>query len=260
MEYKNIILTKKEKIAYITINRPEVLNALNDATIEELNCAFYEIKTDKKIKALIITGAGDKAFVAGADIKEIAGKTSLTGKDMALKGQATLNELEGMGKFSIAAINGYALGGGCELALACTFRIAAENAKLGQPEVKLGIIPGYGGTQRLPRLIGQSKALYLILTGEQITAEEALRIGLVDKVVPKDKLMEEAENLCNKILSNGPLAIEFALKAVNQGLQMPLTEGLNFEAVLFGLLCSTEDKNEGINAFLQKRAAIFKGN
>ncbi len=260
MEYKNIILSKKEKIAYITINRPEVLNALNDATIEELNCAFYEIKTDEKIKALIITGAGEKAFVAGADIREIAGKTSLTGKDMALKGQATLNELEEMGKFSVAAINGYALGGGCELALACTFRIAAENAKLGQPEVKLGIIPGYGGTQRLPRLIGQSKALYLILTGEQITAEEAFRIGLVDKVVAKDKLMEEAENLCNKILSNGPLAIEFALKAVNHGLQIPLAEGLNLEAVLFGLLCSTEDKNEGINAFLQKRTAIFKGN
>lgn len=260
MEYKNIILSKKEKIAYITINRPEVLNALNDATIEELNCAFYEIKTDEKIKALIITGAGEKAFVAGADIKEIAGKTSLTGKDMALKGQATLNELEEMGKFSVAAINGYALGGGCELALACTFRIAAEDAKLGQPEVKLGIIPGYGGTQRLPRLIGQSKALYLILTGEQIPAEEAFRIGLVDKVVPKDKLMEEAEDLCNKILSNGPLAIEFALKAVNHGLQMPLAEGLNLEATLFGLLCSTEDKNEGINAFLQKRRAIFKGN
>ena len=259
MEYQNIILEKKEKIAYLTINRPAVLNALNGETIIELHNAVKEIKNDSEIKILIITGSGEKAFIAGADIKELATKTPISAKDTALTGQAMLEELENMGKASIAAINGFALGGGCELALACTFRIAADNAKLGQPEVKLGLIPGYGGTQRLARLVGPSRALYLILAGDPIAAEEAYRIGLVDKVVPKAQLMLEAENLCNKILSVGPVAVEFALKAVQHGLQMTLKEGLNLEAHLFGLLYATEDKDEGLNAFIQKRAAQFKG-
>jgi enoyl-CoA hydratase len=259
MEYKNIILEKKDKIAKITVNRPSVLNALNAETIIELTDAFRVVKADKEVGALIITGSGEKAFIAGADIKELSEKNPMTAKETAIMGQSMLEELENMGKPSVAAINGFALGGGCELALACTFRIAAENAKLGQPEVKLGLIPGYGGTQRLPRLIGPSRALLLILTGEHISAEEAYRIGLVDKVVPKEKLLEEAEGICKKILAQAPVAVEFALRAVQHGLQMTLQEGLNLEATLFGLIYATEDRVEGINAFLQKRAPIFKG-
>ena len=259
MEYKNIIFESKEKIAIVTINRPNVLNALNAETINELTDVFLQIKSDKKLRALIITGSGKKAFIAGADIKELSTKNPLSATETALIGQRMLEELEGMGKVSVAAINGFALGGGCELALACTFRIASEGAKLGQPEVKLGLIPGYGGTQRLARLVGASRALMLILTGDHISAEEAYRIGLVDKVVPKDKLLEEAVNLCKKILAQAPLAVEFALRAVQHGLQMTLKEGLNLEATLFGLLYATEDRMEGLNAFLQKRQPIFKG-
>lgn len=259
MEYKNITFDRKEEIALVTINRPNVLNALNADTINELTDIFLHIKDDKKVRALIITGSGEKAFIAGADIKELSTKNSLSAKETALMGQRMLEELEGMGKPSVAAINGFALGGGCELALACTFRVASENAKLGQPEVKLGLIPGYGGTQRLARLVGPSRALQLILTGDHISAEEAYRIGLVDKVVPKDKLLEEAENLCKKIIAQAPLAIEFALRAVQHGLQMTLKEGLNLEATLFGLIYATEDRVEGLNAFLQKRQPIFKG-
>ncbi len=259
MEYKNIIYEKKGEIGIITINRPDVLNALNAETINELKCVFKEIKVDKQVRVIIITGSGEKAFVAGADIKELSTKTPLTAKETALIGQEMLEELEGMGKPSIAAINGFALGGGCELALACTFRIASEKAKLGQPEVKLGLIPGYGGTQRLARLVGMSRALMLILTGDHISAEEAYRIGLVDKVVPKENLLEEAEALGKKILAQAPVAIEFALRAVRHGMQMTLKEGLNLEATLFGLIYATEDRVEGLNAFLQKRAPIFKG-
>ena len=259
MAYQNIIVEKKEQIAYVTINRPQALNALNAETVHELHCAFKDVKNDNEVKIVVITGSGEKAFVAGADIKELATKTPLTAKDTALIGQAMLEELENMGKPSIAAINGFALGGGCELTVACTFRLAAENAKLGQPEVKLGLIPGYGGTQRLARLVGPSRALYLVLTGEPITAEEAYRIGLVDKVIPKEQLMLEVENLCKKILAVGPIAVEFALTAVQHGLQMTLKEGLNLEAQLFGLIYATEDKDEGLNAFIQKRAAQFKG-
>lgn len=259
MEYKNITLDRREQIALVTINRPNVLNALNADTINELTDIFLHIKDDKKVRALIITGSGEKAFIAGADIKELSTKNALSAKETALMGQRMLEELEGMGKPSVAAINGFALGGGCELALACTFRVASENAKLGQPEVKLGLIPGYGGTQRLARLVGPSRALQLILTGDHISAEEAYRIGLVDKVVPKDKLLEEAKNLCKKIIAQAPLAIEFALRAVQHGLQMTLKEGLNLEATLFGLIYATEDRVEGLNAFLQKRQPIFKG-
>jgi enoyl-CoA hydratase len=259
MAYQTIILEKKEKIAYLTINRPQALNALNAETVAELYNAFNDVKNDHEIQIVVITGSGEKAFVAGADIKELATKTPITAKDTALAGQAMLEELENMGKPSIAAINGWALGGGSELALACTFRIAADSAKLGQPEVKLGLIPGYGGTQRLARLVGPSRALFLILTGDQITADEAYRIGLVDKVAPKDQLMQEVENLCKKILAAGPVAVEFGLKAVQHGLQMTLKEGLHLEAQLFGLLYATEDREEGLNAFIQKRAAHFKG-
>ncbi|OGF67451.1 MAG: enoyl-CoA hydratase [Candidatus Fischerbacteria bacterium RBG_13_37_8] len=259
MNYQNILYEKKGEIAYVTINRPQVLNALNGATVEELSSAFESAKNDTEVRALIITGSGEKAFVAGADISELATKDPQTAKETAFAGQGMLEILEDMGKPSIAAINGFALGGGCELALACTFRIAAENAKIGQPEVKLGLIPGYGGTQRLARRVGSSRALMLILTGDHITAEEAYRIGLVDKVVVKDQLMMEAETICKKILAQGPAAVVFALQAINHGVQMTLKEGLHLEAILFGLLYATEDRIEGLNAFLQKRPPVFKG-
>ncbi len=259
MGYETLIVEKRDGIAIVTINRPKVLNALNATVIEELGRCFSELKDDPEVGAVILTGAGEKAFVAGADISGLVELDPLEGKMFAEKGQAVFNLIENLGKPVIAAINGYALGGGCELAMACTIRIASEKAKLGQPEVNLGIIPGYGGTQRLPRLVGKGIAMELILTGRMVDAQEAYQIGLVNKVVPPEKLMDEAVEMAKTILSKGPLAVKFAMEAVNRGLEVNLEEGLKIEADLFGMCCATEDKVEGTKAFLEKRKPNFKG-
>src|SRR5579859_561270 len=259
MNLENILLEKKNAIAYVTVNRPKVLNALNMATMEELRAAFHDIKNDKGIRVVIFTGAGEKAFIAGADIGELAKNDAVTGKEYTHRGQNVLNLIENLGKPVIACINGFALGGGCEIAMACTMRLASENAKLGQPEVKLGIIPGYGGTQRLPRLVGKGLANQLLLTGEMISAQEALRIGLVNEVVPQSDLLPRCQVIAQKIISNAPLARPYCLEAVKHGCEMPLAEGLFLEATLFAVSCATEDKKEGTGAFLEKRPAKFQG-
>ena len=258
-EFQNIKLEKKNQIAYITIDRPKVLNALNMATMQEIKQAFADAKQDEDVRVVILTGAGEKAFVAGADIGELSQHTPVSAKEYTHQGQAILDAIENLGKPVIACINGFALGGGCELAMACTLRLASENAKLGQPEVKLGLIPGYGGTQRLPRLVGKGVAMQLVLTGEMISAQEAHRIGLVNEVVPAGELIARAEAIAAKIIANAPLAIQYAIEAVNHGLDLTLADGLFLEATLFGVCCSTEDKNEGTKAFLEKRPAQFKG-
>jgi enoyl-CoA hydratase len=259
MTYDNVLLEKKNSIAYVTVNRPKVLNALNMATMEELRAAFHDIKNDDGIRVVILTGSGEKAFVAGADISELAVQDAVNGKKYAHRGQNVLNLIENLGKPVVACINGFALGGGCELALACTMRLASENAKLGQPEVKLGIIPGYGGSQRLPRLVGKGLAMQHILAGEMITAQEAHRIGLVNEVTAASELIPRAEAIAAKIIANAPLAVQYAMEAVNKGMEMTLAEGLFLEASLFGICCATEDKKEGTSAFLEKRLAAFKG-
>ena len=259
MTFENILLEKKNAIAYVTVNRPKVLNALNMATMEELRTAFHGIKNDAAIRVVIMTGAGEKAFIAGADIGELAKHDAVSGKEYTHRGQSVLNLIENLGKPVIACINGFALGGGCEIAMACTMRLASDNAKLGQPEVKLGIIPGYGGSQRLPRLVGKGLAMQYILTGEPVSAQEAYRIGLVNEVVAAAELMPRAEAIAHKIIANAPLAVQYAMEAVNKGLDMTLAEGLYLEAVLFAVSCSTEDKKEGTTAFLEKRPAQFKG-
>ncbi len=254
-----LILDLRDGIAWITINRPEKLNALNDAVIAELDRAVETIETEHSVRGAIVTGAGPKAFVAGADIGELVQQGSFDGKARAMTGQAVFRRLECCGKPVIAAVNGFALGGGCELAMACHLRVASEQAKFGQPEVKLGIGPGYGGTIRLPRLVGKGRALELLLTGQTIDAQEAFRIGLVTKVVPAERLMEESEKLLRTILENGPLAVRLCLEAVERGLEMSVDDGLLLEANHFGLLASTEDMREGMQAFLQKRKAAFRG-
>jgi len=259
MSFENIIYDKKKSIAYVSVNRPEVLNALNMATMEELRAAFHDIQNDGGVRVVILTGAGEKAFIAGADIGELAQHDAVSGKEYTHRGQSVLNLIENLGKPVIACINGFALGGGCEIAMACAMRLASETAKLGQPEVKLGIIPGYGGTQRLPRLVGKGVASQLLLTGEMITAQEAHRIGLVNEVVAAAELIPRAEAIAAKIIANAPLAVQYTMEAVNKGLEMTLAEGLYLEAVLFGAACATEDKKEGTTAFLDKRAAQFKG-
>ena len=261
MNFENILLEKKNAIAYVTVNRPKVLNALNMATMEELRSAFHDIKSDAAVRVVILTGSGEKAFIAGADIAELAGIwcKKFAAKEYTHRGQNVLNLIENLGKPVIACINGFALGGGCEIALACTMRLASENAKLGQPEVKLGIIPGYGGTQRLPRLVGKGIAMQMVLAGEIITAQEAHRIGLVNEVTVAAELIPRAEAIAAKIIANAPLAVQYAMEAVNKGMEMTLSEGLYLEAVLFAVACATEDKKEGTLAFLEKRAAGFKG-
>jgi enoyl-CoA hydratase len=256
---ENIRIEKKNQIAYVTIDRPKVLNALNMATMQELWQVFSELKDDKQIRVVILTGGGEKAFVAGADINELAKNNAVEAKAYTHKGQATLDLIENLGKPVIACVNGFALGGGCEIAMACTTRLASDNAKLGQPEVKLGIIPGYGGTQRLPRLVGTGLAMQILLTGEMITAQEAHRIGLVNEVVPADRLIPRAEEIAQTIIGMGPLAIQYCMEAVNQGMNMTLQEGQFLEATLFGICCATEDKKEGTTAFQEKRAASFQG-
>jgi enoyl-CoA hydratase/carnithine racemase len=257
MSFENILVEKKNSIAYV--NRPKVLNALNMATVEELRAAFTDIQSDTLIRVAILTGAGEKAFVAGADIGELAKQDAVSGKEYAHRGQAVLDLIENLGKPVIACINGFALGGGCELAMACTLRLASDNAKLGQPEVKLGIIPGYGGTQRLPRLVGKGLAMQMVLAGETITAQEAHRIGLVNEVTSAAELILRAEALAAKIIANAPLAVKYAMEAVNRGMEMTLAEGLYLEATLFGVCCATSDKAEGTSAFLEKRPASFRG-
>jgi enoyl-CoA hydratase len=259
MPYDNITSEIRNKIAYLTINRPKVLNALNMQTMEELRRAFTEIKGDKDVRVVILTGAGEKSFVAGADINELQKNNPVEAKEYTHRGQAVLDLIENLGKPVIACINGFALGGGCELAMACTMRLASENAKLGQPEVKLGIIPGYGGTQRLPRLVGKGIAAQLLLTGDMISAQEAHRIGLVNEVVAATELIPRAEAIAQAIIKNAPLAIQYCLEAVNHGMEMTQQEGLFLEATLFSVCCATEDKREGTTAFLEKRAANFQG-
>lgn len=258
-QYQNLKFETKNKIAYITINRPEKLNALNMAVMEELRAAFTACKADADVRVIILTGAGEKAFVAGADIGELSKHNPISAKEYTHKGQSVLDLIEHLGKPTIACVNGFALGGGCELAMACTMRLASENAKLGQPEVKLGIMAGYGGTQRLPRLVGKGLAMQLLLAGEPISAAEAHRIGLVNEVVLQADLIKRAEEIAAKIIANAPLAIQYTMEAVNHGMELPLAEGLYLEATLFGVCCSTEDKNEGTKAFLEKRAANFAG-
>ena len=255
---ENVSYEKKGPIAYVTVNRPKVLNALNQRTWEDLRAAFDLARTDADVRGVVLTGAGDKAFIAGADIGELARITAVEAERSSSYGQEVLNLVENLGKPVIAAVNGFALGGGCETAMACTIRIAAENAKFGQPEVKLGIIPGGGGTQRLPRLVGKGRAPQLILSGEIINAQEAWRIGLVNEVVPAADLIKRAEAILRQIFSNAPLAVKYSLEAVNRGLETSQAEGQSLEASLFGLCAGTEDKKEGTQAFLQKRAAQFQ--
>ena len=259
MAYENLLYDKKDGIARITFSRPKVLNALNRKTVEELRDALLDARDDASVRVVILTGAGEKSFVAGADIGELAQRTPVDGKDFSLFGQSVFHSLETLGKPSICAINGFALGGGCELALSCSIRLASKNAKLGQPEVKLGIIPGYGGSQRLARLCGKGVAHELCLSGEMITAEEAQRIGLVNHVYEPAELLPAAEALAKKIIANAPLAVKYTMEAIERGTEMPQEEGLFLEATLFGLSCATEDMREGTKAFLEKRAAQFKG-
>lgn len=254
---ENVTYAKKDSIAYITVNRPEVLNALNQRTWEDLRTAFTNACDDTDVRGVILTGAGDKAFIAGADIHELADITAVEAERASAYGQGVLRFVENLGKPVIAAVNGFALGGGCEAAMACTMRIAVENAKFGQPEVRLGLIPGGGGTQRLPRLIGKGRALQLILSGEMISAQEAYRVGLVNEVVPANELLPRAEAVLQQIFANAPLAVMYALEAVTRGLETSQTEGLSLEASLFGLCAATEDEKEGARAFLEKRPAHF---
>lgn len=258
MAYQSVTLVAADGIATLTVNRPDKLNALNAATINDLGAAIDEVRQRDDIRGLILTGAG-RAFVAGADISELAAETAVSARELALKGQRIFGRFETSPKPVIAAVNGFALGGGCELALACHIRIASEQAKFGQPEVKLGILPGYGGTQRLARLVGKGRALQLLMTGETIDAAEAYRIGLVNRVVPADALLQSATELLRQILANGPLAVAACIEAVRLGLDIPLDGGLAMEAAHFGLLAATSDMREGTTAFLEKRPAEFKG-
>ena len=248
-----------ERIAVLTIDRQEKLNALNSEVIADLDAALEAARANSEVGAVVITGAGPKAFVAGADIAELSKMTPITGRMHALRGQAVFSKIETLGKPVIAAINGFALGGGCELALACTLRVAAENAKLGQPEVKLGILPGYGGSQRLARLVGKGRAMEICLTAEPISAEEAHRIGLVNRIVPAGQALAAAREIAGKILANGPLAVAYTMEAIHHGLDLPLEDGLLLEATLFGLCASSADMKEGMAAFLEKRPARFEG-
>jgi enoyl-CoA hydratase/carnithine racemase len=258
-QFANVLYEKKGAIAYVTVNRPKVLNALNTPTWTDIRAAFEVAKADRSVLGVILTGAGDKAFIAGADISELAHVDAYDAEESSRFGQSVLDLIEDLGKPVIAAINGFALGGGCETAMACTIRIAAEHAKFGQPEVKLGLLPGGGGTQRLPRLVGKGRALQLILTGETISAQEAYRIGLVNEVVPAANLIERAEAILKQIAANAPIAVKFSLEAANKGLETSQAEGLALEASYFGICAATEDKKEGTSAFLEKRAPQFHG-
>src|SRR5690349_9772278 len=255
----NVLYEKRSEIAYVTVNRPKVLNALNTPTWKDLRTAFEDARDDLSVRGVVLTGAGNKAFIAGADIGELAHVAAFEAEQSSRFGQVVLDLIENLGKPVVAAVNGFALGGGCETAMACTIRIAVESAKFGQPEVALGLIPGGGGTQRLPRLVGKGRALQLILSGEMITAQEAYRIGLVNEIVAAADLIARAEATLRKIASNAPIAVKFALDAANKGVETSQSEGLLLEASFFGLCAATEDKKEGTSAFLEKRAAMFQG-
>ncbi len=257
--FENLVYEKKSTIVSLTINRPKALNALNELTLRELSAALEEVSADAAVRGVIVTGAGEKAFVAGADINEVAAVAGMQASAFARYGQSVFDRIENLGKPVIAAVNGFALGGGCELALACTIRIASSSARFGLPEVKLGVVPGFGGTQRLPRLVGKGRALQMMLTAEPIDAQEAHRIGLVNEVVEPARLLARAEEILKKIEANGPLAVRLCMEAVNRGLQMSQAEGLVLESALFGLSATSADKTEGTTAFLQKRPASFTG-
>ncbi len=262
MSYENILYEKKDGIGYVTVNRPKVLNALNSATVTELTQAFTEIKDDPAVRVVILTGSGEKGFIAGADINEInefASQGPVKGRELfSLPGQRLLDIMENMGKPLIAAVNGYALGGGCEIIEASTIAIASEKARMGQPEVNLGFNPCWGGTQRLTRIVGRKKAMEMVLTGDMIDAQEALRVGLVNKVVPPEELMETVEELARKIAGKSAVAVQLCMEAVSHGLEMPLDEALNLESNIFAKACGTEDIMEGTRAFIEKREAQFK--
>jgi enoyl-CoA hydratase len=259
MAYENLLVERDDSVLIITLNRPKVLNALNSATLLELDQVIGEAKLDQSVRAIVLTGAGDRAFVAGADINELAVQTPVGGRDHARRGQALFDRIERLGKPVIAAVNGFALGGGCELAMACTIRLASDTAKFGQPEINLGLIPGYAGSQRLPRLVGRGRALELLLTGAQIGAEEAWRIGLVNRVVPAATLAAEARALAKDLAAKAPVAVRYILDAVASGVEMPFAEAQDHEATLFGLVSTTEDMREGTKAFLEKRKPEFTG-
>ena len=259
MPFETLHLELTQPIAVVTLDRPGVLNALNRQMFNELEVVFRQLAAEDSIRAIVITGAGDKAFAAGADISELSGISGIDGERLSTRGHAVFNQIEHCGKPVIACINGFALGGGCELALACTFRIASESARLGQPELKLGLIPGYGGTQRLPRLVGKGVALKLLLTGEIIPAQEALRIGLVEEVVPADELLPRGKKLAASIAQMAPLAVRACLDVVHRGYDLPLDQALAIEAAGFRFCCSSEDKAEGTSAFLEKRTPHWKG-
>lgn len=259
MSFENILVERDGRVAIVTINRPKVLNALNTQTIAELRASMADFKADDEVRAIVITGAGEKAFVAGADINELAVLSPVEGKEHARAGQAVFDAIEHLGKPVVAAINGFALGGGCELALACTIRLAADSARLGQPEINLGIIPGYAGSQRLPRLVGKGIALEILLTGEMLSAARAYEIGLVNRIVPAAELLAEAKKLAGALASKAPIATRYILEAVNAGLEMPLAEGQYLETALFGAIASTEDTKEGTRAFLEKRKPEWAG-
>jgi len=259
LKLENVLYEKRNGIAYVTVNRPKVLNALNTPTWTDIRTAFEDARDDMAMHGVILTGAGNKAFIAGADISELGKATALDAERASRFGQEVLDLIENLGKPVVAAVNGFALGGGCETAMACTIRIAVDTAKFGQPEVTLGLIPGGGGTQRLPRLVGKGRALQLILSAEMISAQEAYRIGLVNEIVPAAELLTRAEAILRKIASNAPMAVKFALTAVNRGLETSQGEGLLLEASYFGLCAGTEDKKEGTSAFLEKRAPQFHG-
>jgi enoyl-CoA hydratase len=259
MSFDNLLVEREARVAILTIQRPRRLNALDARTLDELRRAFLDLQHDPDIHCVILTGAGDKAFVAGADINELATDAPPAARDRALNGQAVFDLIEGLGKPVIAAVNGFALGGGCELAMACTLRIAADSARFGQPEINLGLIPGFAGTQRLVRLVGKSKAMEMILTGAPISAEDALDCGLVNRVVPAADLMSQVRTLAAELASKAPVALRYAMDAINRGADMPFGDACRLEASLFGLVTATEDMREGTSAFLEKRKAEFKG-
>lgn len=259
MPFDNLLLHCESGVAVLTVQRPQRLNALDVRTIDEIGQAILDIQRDAAIRCVILTGAGDKAFVAGADVHEIARDTPEGARQRAIDAQQVFDRLEHLGKPVIAAVNGFALGGGCELAMACTLRIAADTARFGQPEINLGLIPGFAGTQRLPRLVGKTKAMELILTGNPVTAAEALAIGLVNRVVPAGELMKAARALAAELAAKPPIALRYAIEAINRGLEMPFADACRFEAGLFGMVCATDDMKEGTSAFLEKRTPEFKG-
>ena len=259
MAYENLLSERDGAVVILTINRPNVLNALNGRTLEELSAAIGDARGDDGVRAVVITGAGERSFVAGADINELAAQSPVGGREHARTGQALFRRIERLGKPVIAAVNGFALGGGCELAMACTLRLAADTARFGQPEINLGLIPGYAGTQRLPRLVGRGRALELLLTGNPISAEEAWRIGLVNRVVPLAQLLPEARALAAALAAKPAVAVRYILEAVAGGLEMSEHDAEDYEATLFGLVSTTEDMREGTRAFLEKRKPQFTG-